>query len=191
LLQALTVSLDRDPTREEAHTAIPDLLIDAYYTSLPIGDDNELVRVGQPSILRLLQCFIPTLTEEQVNAWEYDDFSAAWEALWQQCRIPFELGYTTMMQGRFQLARELYRGMNQTSSMPSSEPDLTPETATSNVNMSLPSLTPNRATRRATSRSKGTGQALATQAPTVGNGMISKKPRTAQKQTSQNKADSR
>lgn len=156
LLQSLTVALDRDPTREEARTLLPDVLIDAYYAEIPVerGEDEiELVRIGQPRIMSLFQHYFPALTIEQVDAWEYDDFAAVWEALWQQCRIPFERGYTTWKGAMFQVWREEWKTMtSRPLSSDSSEPDLIPETETSNVSIAKPSTKRKRATSSAHTR---------------------------------------
>lgn len=120
LLQALSISLDRDPTRAEVLEMIPDVLIDAYCAQISLEGEG-MARVGQQRVLQFFQFFAPELCVEQVEQFEHDDFTAMWEALWQLCRLPFELGFTVMSNGRFQQARELWRSTKQNSSPPCSE----------------------------------------------------------------------
>lgn len=177
LAEQLATLLEHPPTREEVKEFMPEVFRGMAHPFLPpalFGDDEEmrgqLARSSQTAVVSFLNIFMDEpLTCEHITAWEVDDFTAIWEALWQLCRIPFEAGYTLAKNlgsldkasGQGEALRKEIASLTATISAQSSAPDSTPEIPPSKSN------TVRRSTRRkpAMNTSKpsasGTGQVSA------------------------------
>ncbi len=180
-LEPIAIILDRAPTQDEAHSMIPDVMCDTYREQIPIPDameqdDPEMAEqvrnLGRTAVLAFLNMFSDTpLTPEQVDAWDIDDFGAAWAAIWEIARYPFGVGFTAVItSNRLDSARADWKRMNPPNSPSSSAPDSTPETPPSKSSTASPSPRPRRNTRSATPPKSATGPAKPTPPPTPGNG---------------------
>lgn len=169
-LEALSIVLNTDPTQDEVRQYLPEVLRDTFRTRLPAPEGADaaqataIAEIGQQAVLGFLNAFCaPEVTVEQVAAWDIDDYTAIWEALWQLCRIPFARGHMELASHDstgttgFALARATWALLTNPSTSPSSSaPASTPATPPSTSSTASQSRRGRRNTNSGTRHDKAT-----------------------------------